>query len=52
LMVVYRNIFQAERVYLLQQYEENHVLNEDLFNELYREIGMAEMVILGYGVMR
>ncbi|ETY72654.1 cation:proton antiporter [Lactiplantibacillus fabifermentans] len=50
LTVIYRGVFQAERDYLLQQYETEHVLNEDIFNILYREIAMAEMVVLDYGV--
>lgn len=52
LTVIYRHVFQAERDYLQQQYEATAVLNEDLYNSLYREIAMAEMVILDYGVSK
>ncbi|VDG30787.1 sodium:proton antiporter [Lactobacillus pentosus] [Lactiplantibacillus mudanjiangensis] len=52
LMTIYRQIFQAERTYLSQQYEVEHRLSEDLFNRLYREITMAEMVVLDYGVTK
>ncbi|RRK10017.1 sodium:proton antiporter [Lactiplantibacillus garii] len=49
-MNIYRVAFQVEREYLLRQYEEEHAVSEDLFNVLYREITMAEMVVLEYGV--
>jgi len=52
LTVIYRQVFQAERDYLQQQYEATAAFNEDLYNSLYREIAMAEMVILDYGVSR
>lgn len=52
LMVIYRNVFQAERAYLLQQYEADHEISADLFNNLYREIGTAEMVVLEYGIAK
>ncbi|TBX38833.1 sodium:proton antiporter [Lactiplantibacillus paraplantarum] len=50
LMVIYRQVFQTERDYLQQQYDETHAISEDLFNQLYHEITMAEMVVLGYGI--
>lgn len=50
LMAIYRQVFQTERAYLLQQYEAKHEISEDFFNSLYREITMAEMVVLEYGV--
>lgn len=50
LTVIYRGVFQAERDYLIQRYETKHEISEALFNNLYREIAMAEMVILDYGV--
>ncbi|WP_125591161.1 cation:proton antiporter [Companilactobacillus jidongensis] len=49
---IYRQVFQTERTYLSQQYEIKHEISEDLFNNLYREITMAEMVVLKYGVDR
>lgn len=52
LMSIYRQVFQTERDYLLKRYEVHHEINEDLFNVLYREITMAEMVVLRYGVDR
>ncbi|MFD1418364.1 cation:proton antiporter [Companilactobacillus keshanensis] len=52
LMSIYRQVFQTERTYLLKQYEVNHEISEDLFNNLYREITMAEMVVLKYGADR
>lgn len=50
LMTIYRQVFQTERIYLLRRYETKHEISEDLFNNLYREITMAEMVILEHGV--
>lgn len=50
LTAVYRQVFQTERAFLTQQFEAEHQISEDLFNSLYREITMAEMVILEYGV--
>lgn len=52
LMRNYRHVFQAERQYLLHEYEVNHGITEDVFNRLYREITMAEMVVLDYGVTK
>ena len=50
LMVIYRQVFQTERDYLQRQYDATHAISEDLFNRLYHEITMAEMVVLEYGV--
>lgn len=50
LMTIYRQVFQTERTYLLQQHEAKHEIGEDLFNRLYREITMAETVVFEYGV--
>ena len=52
LMTIYRQVFQAERTYLIQQYEIDGRLSEDLFNRLYREITMVEMVVLDHGVTK
>lgn len=49
LMAIYRQVFQAERNYVEQQYNATAGLSEDSFNQLYREITMAEMVVLEYG---
>lgn len=50
LMAIYRQVFQTERTYLLRRHEAKHEISEDFFNRLYREITMAEMVVLEYGV--
>lgn len=50
LVSIYRQIFQVERTFLLTQHAAKHEISEDLFNVLYREITMAEMVVLEYGV--
>ncbi|MFC6181609.1 cation:proton antiporter [Lactiplantibacillus daowaiensis] len=52
LMTIYRGVFQTERDYLTAQYETTHQISEDVFNQLYREIAMAEMVVLEYGVSK
>jgi len=43
---IFRHVFQAERDYLLSEYENSHEIGDNL----YREITMAEMVVLDYGI--
>ncbi|WP_318765185.1 cation:proton antiporter [Lactiplantibacillus carotarum] len=50
LVTVYQKVFQAERTFLMDAYYQNGTISEIIYNGLYKEITMAEMVVLDYGV--
>lgn len=49
LVAAYQWVFQTERDYLVDRYYVNHELDEDKFNVLYREVAMAELMVMDYG---
>ena len=49
LLSTYQWAFQTERDYLVHQYYDTHQISEALFNVLYREVAMAELMVLDYG---
>lgn len=49
LLSTYQWAFQTERDYLVYQYYDTHQISEALFNVLYREVAMAELMVLDYG---
>lgn len=50
LVAAYQWVFQTERNYLIDNYYTHHLISEDVFNSLYREVALAEMMVLDYGV--
>ena len=50
LMTAFQWVFKTERNFLVELYYEKHQISKTAFDGLYREVTMAEMVILDYGV--
>ncbi|CAJ1225183.1 sodium:proton antiporter [Levilactobacillus zymae] len=49
LIATYQRVFKTERQYLIDLYYTQHEVSEELFNSLYREVAMAELMVLDYG---